>query len=196
MTALVDRTDGVRAEVERRRFTYAEFEQLSDLGLFADQHVELLNGEITVKGLQSPAHAYAVLNLDERLKNVLQNQAVVAVQLPCVLSAPPPDFLEPDIALRVAPSSRYATRNATPEDTLLVVEVSESTLERDRNEKLEAYARNGIQEYWVLNLAANELEVYREPDGKAYLSRRIMKVGQAVSPLAFAEVALEWWAPG
>jgi Uma2 family endonuclease len=195
MTALAERkTEGLQPEVQRRRFSFVEFEQMSDLGLFADEHVELLNGEITVKGLQSPAHAYAVLTLDERLKLALQTRAVVAVQLPCVLSAPPSDFVEPDIALRVVPSSRYATRNATPEDTLLIVEISERTLERDRTFKLEAYARNGIQEYWILNLSENELEVHREPDSKTYISRRILKPGQPVSPLAFDDVQIEWWA--
>ena len=195
MTALAERkTEMLQPEVRRRRFSFAEFEQMSDLGLFADEHVELLNTEVTVKGLQSPAHAYAVLTLDERLKLALRTRAVVAVQLPCVLSAPPPDFVEPDIALRVAPSSRYATRNAIPEDTLLIIEVSERTLERDRTAKLEAYARNGIQEYWILNLSENKLEVHREPDSKTYISRRILKPGQSVSPLAFDDVQIEWWA--
>jgi Uma2 family endonuclease len=195
MTALAERKIEVpQPEVQRRLFSFAAFEPMSDLGLFADQYVELLNEEITLKGLQSPAHAYAVLTLDERLKMALQTRAVVAVQLPCVLFSPPPDFVEPDIALRLTPSSRYATRIVTPEDTLLIIEVSERTLERDRTAKLEAYARNGIQEYWILNLVENELEVHREPDGKTYVSRRILKPGQPVSPLAFDDLQIEWWA--
>lgn len=195
MTALAERkTDVPQPEVHRRSFSFAEFEQMSDLGLFVDEHVELLNREITVTGLQSPAHADAVLTLDERLKLALQTRAVVAVQLSCVLSAPPPDSVEPDIALRGAPSSRNATRNATPDDTLSIIEVSECTLERDRTAKLEAYARNGIQDYWILNLSENELEVHREPDSKTCISRRILKPGQPVSPLGFDEVQIEWWA--
>ena len=67
-----------------RKFSFAEFEQMSDLEMFADQHVELLNGEITVKGMQSPRHAYAVLSINKSLTLLLGEKAVVACQIPCI----------------------------------------------------------------------------------------------------------------
>lgn len=195
MTALAERkTEVSQPEVQRRRFSYAEFEQMSDLGLFADEHVELLNGEITVKGMQGVRHAQRIRDLNETVVLVMQNLAFVSTQCPMVLPVPPPDFVEPDIALLRLPKDQYAERSVNSADALLVIEVSDSTLERDRTAKLEAYARNGIQEYWILNVAENELEVHREPDGKTYISRRILKPGQSVSPLAFDDVQIEWWA--
>jgi Uma2 family endonuclease len=181
------------AELQPRRFTFAEFEQMSDLGLFADQHVELLNGEILVKGLQSTEHAFVIQNLSDLFHSSFGTDAVIRTQLPIVLDTPPPDFVEPDLALLKLPKTQYKTRTATSSDVLLVVEVSDSTLERDQNLKLNAYARNGVAEYWILNVHTNQLEVYREPSESEYLSIRKYKSGQAVAPLEFPDVLLEWW---
>ncbi len=173
-----------------RKFSFTEFEQISDLEMFADQHVELLNGEITVKGMQSPRHAYAVQTLDEILKELLGKKATVAVQLPCILLSPPPDFVEPDIALRIPPRSRYASENATSADTLLVIEISDKTLHRDQTDKLEAYARNAIPEYWIYNLHNNTLEVHQKPRDNLYTLSRVLHPDEAAPIMGHS---LEWW---
>ncbi len=180
-------------EIQRRRFTLEEFERLSDLGLIAEQHAELLNGEIYVKGMQSLRHAYTIVALTEKMMALYQNRVSVAAQIPLILLSPPPDFVEPDIMLRNLPTQQYATQNANSEDAKLVFEVSDSTLERDQTEKLKAYARNGIPEYWILNLHHKQLEVYREPSGEEYLFIRKYKAGQAVAALEFPDDLLEWW---
>jgi Uma2 family endonuclease len=191
-------------EITRRRFTLEEFERMSDLGLISEQHAELLNGEIYVKGMQyqpsrlasleqSGRHSYTIVTLNEKMIALYQSRASVAAQVPLILLAPPPDFVEPDLMLRNLPTSQYANRNANSEDALLVIEVSDSTLERDQTDKLKAYARNGIPEYWILNLHSNQLEVYREPSGEEYLFIRKYKAGQAVAALEFPDLLLEWW---
>ncbi|MEY4531428.1 MAG: hypothetical protein RLZZ156_2149 [Deinococcota bacterium] len=173
-----------------RKFSFAEFEQMSDLEMFADQHVELLNGEITVKGMQSPRHAYAVLSINKSLTLLLGEKAVVACQIPCILLSPPPDFVEPDIAIRVPPLSKYAHENATSADTLLVIEISEKTLHRDQTDKLEAYARNAIPEYWIYNLHNNTLEVHQKPRDNQYTLSRVLHTSEAVN---IFEQSFEWW---
>jgi Uma2 family endonuclease len=193
MTLAFDGFQNMNPEIQRRKFTLEEFERMSDLGLISEQHAELLNGEIFVKGMQSGRHAYAITTLSEKMMALFQTQASIASQVPLILLSPPPDFVEPDVLVRNAPASQYATRNANSEDTILVVEVSDSTLERDQNDKLKAYARNGILEYWILNLHTNQLEVYREPSGDEYLLTRKYKVGQAVAALEFPDLLLEWW---
>ena len=181
------------SQFSRRVFTFAEFEQMSDAGLFADEHVELLNGEIFVKGMQGPAHARAIRHLTRVCTKLFEAVAVISVQLPLILPSPPPDFVEPDVALLQLPETRYDSSNPMAADALLVIEVSDSTLERDQNAKLRAYARNGVSDYWILNLHTQQLEVRREPDGEDYLLVQKYKAGQAVAPLEFAGVALEWW---
>jgi Uma2 family endonuclease len=195
MTLLASRETGKDAppEIQRRLFTYAEFDQMSDLGLFADQHVELLEGELIVKGMQSPRHAYAVTTLNQKWLLTLQDKVSVVSQVPLVLLSPPPDFVEPDILFRTLPAEQYATRNADNRDAITVIEISDSTLERDQSTKLRAYARNGIRDYWIYNLHTNQLEVMREPSGEEYLEIRKYKVGQSVATLEFPEIQLEWW---
>ncbi len=180
MTSAVEReTEAVTTpEIQPRRFTLAEFEFMSDAGFFADQHVELLDGEIFVKGLQSQEHAYAIQNLSDLFHAQLAGRTTIRTQLPLTLFNPPPDFVEPDLALLRLPKDQYKTRGATSSDALLVIEVSDSTLSRDQSAMLQSYARNNIPEYWILNLHTGQLEVHREPSGEEYLLTRKYKVGR------------------
>ncbi len=194
MTLALERpTKTPPVELAPRRFSYAEFEQMSESGLFASEHVELLNGEIFVKGMQGPKHARAIRHLNKVFTELFTNKAIISPQLPLILLSPPPDFVEPDMALLQLPENLYEDRNPTSTDAILVIEVSDTTLERDQNAKLSAYARNKIPEYWILNLHTNQLEVNRNPDNEDYLETNKYKVGQTVAPLEFLDVRLEWW---
>jgi Uma2 family endonuclease len=173
------------------RMSFAEFNQLLEMDFFGEENVELLNGEVFIKGKQNPPHQQAVRHLTKLLERALGEQVLVSSQLPLVLESPPPDYLEPDIALLKLPFSNYQNRDATNQDALLVVEISDSTLSRDQGEKLAAYARNNIPEYWVLNLTAQRLEVYQKPLENEYKIHQIFSVGEAVE---FLETSLEWWA--
>ena len=175
------------------KFTLEEFEEMSEKGKFGDTRVELLNGEIFVKGKQGPAHAYAVQSITKRFNKILDDRACVRPQLPMVLLSPPPDFVEPDVALLKFPDDLYKSQDATSEDAYLVIEISDTTLARDQGVKLEAYARNMIPEVWILNLNKNLLEVYREPFDTEYASKRTYKIGEKVAVLEFPDVLLEWW---
>jgi Uma2 family endonuclease len=175
---------------ERFKFSFEMFEALSENGHFGDKKVELLNGEILVKGLQSDDHAYAIQHLTDVFYAHLVEQAVIRVQLPLVLESPPPDFVLPDVALLKLPKLQYKTRTANSNDALLVVEMSNSTLDYDQTTKLEAYARNQIPEYWIYHVNTNQLEVCTQPDGQTYTLRVILKVGQTAPILGSS---LSWW---
>ena len=195
MTLALERDSIIQTalEIAPRRSTFAEFEQMSDAGLFADEHVELLNGSVFVKGMQSHRHASAIRHLNKVFMTLLEGKAVVSAQLPLILLSPPPDFVEPDVALLQLSETLCNDRNPTSADALLVLEVSDSTSECDQNEKLRAHARNNIPEYWILNLHMQQLEVRRDPSGEDYLETRKYKVGQRVAMLKFSAVPLEWW---
>lgn len=81
---------------------------------------------------------------------------------------------EPDIALAKLPRKQYHTRHPEPKDIYLIIEVSDSSIEYDRGEKLEMYALAAIPEYWVIDLNDYKIRVYRQPDGDKYLSEEIM----------------------
>ena len=175
------------------KFTLSDFEWLSEQGFFGDKHVELLNGDIFVKGQQGFRHAQAVRDLNEQFVLGLQSLAYVSSQCPMVLHNPPPDFVEPDLALLRLPKEQYAGRDVNNTDAYLVIEISDSTLTRDQSEKLEAYARNFVPEYWIYNLNAGWLEVYRSPNGKLYTDVQKYNVGQMLAPLEFPDFLVQWW---
>ena len=193
MTVMAEKPNPVQAfEDGRLKFTLEMFEHLSDTGIFGEAHVELLNGEILVKTMQKPPHAQTVRQLSKLFEQLFGERALLSAQLPLVMLAPPPDFLEPDLTLLKLPAEQYKDRNPTSNDAIVVIEVSDTTLERDRGAKLEAYARNKIPEYWILNVNETKLEVYREPKDNEYRSRRIFTAGEGVTLLEFKGV-VEWW---
>ena len=99
---------------------------------------------------------------------------------------------DPDIALIRLETPR--DRLPLPEDIYLLIEVADSTLARDRETKLALYARDGILEYWIINLEQDQLEVYREPDGTRYASASsfTVKDGAATACLALPDDLIDW----
>lgn len=147
-------------------------------GVLAEEdRVELLEGVIVSMAPSNPPHATAVGLVQEALRGALGSSACLRVQCPLVLgpwSAP-----EPDVAWVAGSHRDYSQRH--PETALLVVEVSDWSLHQDRLTKTPIYARAGIAEYWILNLAERSLEIRRDPDpGRGrYRSLRIASEGES-----------------
>ena len=171
--------------VRTRHIAVEDYYRMAEVGILRpDERIELLNGRIIEMPPIGPRHAYAVTALNATLQAMLGSRAVISVQTPLRLdrlSEPQPDLL----VVR-QPLARYATTHPTPVDTLLVIEVSDSTLAYDSGEKLAAYARLGIPEYWIVDLVHEHLEIYREPGGEHYRSQESVGRGERVSPRAFA----------
>lgn len=85
----------------------------------------------------------------------------------------------------------YASHHPSPEDVFLLIEVSDTTLELDRNTKLPLYGRAGIAEAWLVNLVEQTIEVYGEPNFTGYGSKRILRAGEKVAPRAFADAVVD-----
>jgi len=173
---------GAIDEVLNFRFSRERYERMIEAGLFApEDRIELLDGEIVLMPPQKSRHATAITLLQRELALAFVSQAAtVRVQLPLALS--PDSEPEPDIAVVAGVPRDY--RDAHPQSALLIVEVSDATRAYDRGRKLAAYARAGIPEYWLLDVAAGTLEVCRTPLGEDYRERRILLAGEAVAPLA------------
>jgi Uma2 family endonuclease len=167
----------------RYRFSVEEFERV-----FQDvKNLELLEGEIYQMSPIGPRHNYKVMQLNHRLTQRFSGKAIVQVQGSLRLSDQ--SELQPDFALLRLPEEQYQERLPNLEDVLLIIEVSDTTLEYDRKEKLPVYAQAGIPEYWVVNLIDDVLEVYREPIGRLYRTCTLYKPGETVE---FMGEKLEW----
>jgi Uma2 family endonuclease len=173
----------------RRLFTVDEYHRMADAGIFTeDDRVELIGGEIVRMSPIGPRHAGTVMKLVRLLIERLGRQADIAPQNPAILddlSEPQPDIC----VMRPRPDS-YTSAHPRPDDILLVIEVSDSSLAFDRETKAPRYALAGVPELWIVNLIDDRLEVYREPGRAGYEDARFVWRGQEISPFAFREVTL------
>ena len=150
--------------------------------------VELIRGEIVEMSPIGRRHRAFVDNLAELLITRLAGRVRVSVQGPIVLAHDSEP--EPDLAIYRLRPVPYKNREAHAEDALLLIEVAESSLAYDRSTKLRLYAETGIPEYWVVDCAAESIDVHRAPEAGGY--RDVVRVAGAgsVSPEAFPDVSL------
>jgi Uma2 family endonuclease len=158
------------------RFTVDEYERMANA--LEDSRVELINGYVVDKMSQKPVHFWSVDVTEAALGTVIPPGWSVRREGPARI----PDFDEPEPDLTVARGSReaYRTRHPEPADIGLLVEVSDTSLERDRGQQLLAYARGQIPVYWIINLVDRQIEVYSNPATGTYSSRIDYKPGQEV----------------
>ena len=159
-------------------------------GVFAhNERVELLEGEIVVMVPPGIRHVTRV----DRLTHIflplgMQRRAIIRVQNPSVMT----QFTEfqPDITLLTFRDDFYGSSNPRPQDILLVVEVSDSSLLYDRNVKLPQYAAVGILEVWIVNLQDDQVESHTEPSSDGYGVSKIYRPGDTLSPVAFPDLKI------
>ena len=176
-------------EPRRHRVTVPEYRRMIESGVFGDQpRIELLDGELIEMSAMSPRHFKRVQRLHQRLERSFGQRVDVASQGP--ISLPGDGEPEPDVFLyrNDLPEDDLAA----PADLLLVIEVSDTTLAYDRAAKLRAYARDGITEYWIVNLVDDQLEVYRDPQGERYATSFTLKAGTPATCLAFPDEPIDW----
>lgn len=173
-------------DVERWQWTADAYEAAGSAGIFGpDPRVELIGGEVYRKMTISPGHASTVTKLGDALAGVDRRRWAVRAQNPVRLddlSEP-----EPDLAVVAGPADRYDHRHPGPEETILVVEVSDASLRMDRDIKLPRYAAAGVPEVWVISLAARTLTRCTDPVDGRYQSVETITSGQ----VAVAGVTVE-----
>lgn len=131
--------------------------------LTADDRVELLEGMLVNKMAKRPPHRIATRRTMKAIERVIPAGWYVDTQEPVTLEESEP---EPDVMVARGETEDYRDRHPGPEDCALIVEVSDSTLDRDSEMKKRIYAHDGIGCYWIVNLLKNRIEVYTAPFGK------------------------------
>jgi Uma2 family endonuclease len=172
-----------------KSWTTQEYHQMSELGLLTpDERTELIAGQILLMIAKGKPHVIALQLLTVRLQEQLIAAAHIRTQDPITLG----DYSEPEPDLVIVQGGilDYADHHPQPEEILLVVEVADSTLQRDCEVKDKVYAQSSIAEYWVLDLPNRRLHIFREPTLTGYASHLILSAPNQVSCLAFPEVHL------
>ncbi|MGE0130282.1 MAG: Uma2 family endonuclease [Blastocatellales bacterium] len=164
-------------QVARRLITTAEYHKMIEAGVFhEDERLELLDGEIIEMSPIGSRHVAAVNRLNEILGTQLRGIAIISVQNPIELSEHSEP--QPDLTVLKRRADFYAEALPLPEDVLVAIEVSDTTVEKDRGLKIPAYARAGLAEAWLVDLFNDRIEIYSQPNNGVYQEIRIVLRGQ------------------
>ncbi len=167
-----------------------EWRRMGEANIFPpDCRVELINGEIFDVAKPTPNHAGHVRRINHVFCKLISEEILVSVRNPVQLgnwSEPEPDFM-----LLKAHADFYCSRHPTADDVLLLVEVADSSLRFDQNEKLRLYNQHGVPEYWLLNLNNKSLEVYRKPNGNMYAEKITLHAGDSVTLSQLPDISIQ-----
>lgn len=165
--------------VTRKRFRVEEFHKMTELGILPEESGwEIVDGYLIDKMSIGSKHASTVKRLNRILTKLVKDNAIVSVQDPIRLD----DYNEPepDIALLKPREDFYSKNHPLPQEILLLIEVSDSTIEYDRKIKKTLYAKAGITEFWIINLQDDTLEFYSQPKNGNYRLARILESGETL----------------
>ena len=174
----------------RYSFTVAEYYAMADVGILSENdRVELLDGDIITMPPIGDWHAASVDRLNNVLAPLQQGRAIVRVQNPTRLN----DISEPlpDVMLLRWRDDFYGGGHPGPADVLLLIEVSDSSIDYDRSDKLSAYARAGIREVWIVNREDQRIEAYTDPIDGDYANVRYAGRGENIAPDSFPDIVVE-----
>lgn len=175
---------------EIRFVSVKEYDEMIKKGILTKyDRVELINGVIVEKPIQTPKHASTRNRISYYFYDAIEDKkAMIGTQFGLWLD----DFSEPepDIVLIKPPYRRFLEQRPTPEDVLLIREVSDSSLEFDRNEKGEAYSRAGIGQYLIVNVENKTIEDYRQPGKDGFGSKQTYKIGEKFTLDTFPEIEI------
>jgi Uma2 family endonuclease len=159
-----------------------EYDELVRLGLFEEERLELLGGVIVEMSPQGAAHSEAAGRLARRFMMLdYQGRARVRIQSSFALD----DSSEPEPDLAVVPCADYSRE--LPSSALLVIEVADSSLRKDREIKAALYAARNVPEYWIVNLVDDVIEVRRDPGASGYRTLCTYGRGETAAPLEFPD---------
>lgn len=168
------------------KWSVDDYHAMIEAGILRDRRVELLKGEIIEMSPETPIHYTTAKRGTKYLEELLSGKADVRFNGTITLADSEP---EPDIAIVRLPESLYSDRHPTPQDIFWIVEVAKTSLTKDLDLKATIYASAGIQEYWVIDLSARQVIVFRYPQEGKYNEESTF-VGGPIAPLAFADVSV------
>ena len=172
-----------------RKFSRREYDKLVDLGVFEDERIELLRGMLVTMSPQGSAHATITSWLVQRLSQVL-DMTSFDVRGHCPFAATDDSEPEPDISV----SRRRMGSLDHPDAALLLIEVAESSIKKDRRLKAPIYGEARVPEYWIVDISGKDLsvDVHTGPTNEGYRFVETLRDGDILRPskLAGIEIAV------
>ncbi|SKB11872.1 conserved hypothetical protein [Planktothrix sp. PCC 11201] len=178
-----------------KKFTIEDYHRLTKLGfLKKEDKVELIRGEIIEMAAKGTSHSVCETRLERELYKLIGEQATLRGQQPIILSSYSEP--EPDRVIVKNRKDDYINGHPHTEDILLLIEISDSSLDYDQTTKLSVYAENNITDYWIFNLVDFCLECYRQPyqnlqEKFGYRSKLIYLPNESVTLPCFPDLTLD-----
>ena len=179
-------------EMTKRRFCVKDFYLMDEAGVFCENdRVELVDGEIVDMAPIGSYHNSCVTTLTHIFVRAVPEG--VRVQVQGAVRMDESTMFQPDLAILRSREDNYVESNPTPEDVLLIIEVSDSTVAYDRNVKLPKYAQAGVPEVWLANLPHGFIDKFVDPDTATGRYRSVMRHsrGQRIAPTQLRGVTVE-----
>jgi Uma2 family endonuclease len=169
----------LRERIKTRLFSVREYHRMAEAGILGeDDRVELVGGEIVDMPPIGSRHLACVVALTHLLVEASGGRFFVSAQNPVRLSGR--DEPQPDVSLLRRRPHPDAPAPPGPDDVLAVIEVSDTTLSYDKSVKLPLYARAGIPEAWIVDLAGRKVEVHHGPGPRGYGDSRAFGPGERI----------------
>lgn len=163
------------------------YHRMSEAGILReDDRVELIDGEIVKMAAIGTKHFACVNRLNRLLVTGVGDGAIVSVQNPARLN----ESNEPRPDLAVLRTRDYVESLPGPEDVLLLIEVSDTTLAHDRGVKVPLHARAGVREVWISDLNGEKVERYTHPSGDFYRRTELSRKGERLAPEALPNLTV------
>jgi len=172
------------------RFKVDDYYRMIELGMLKDyEKAEIIEGELIRQTPIGNKHAACVEKLNEFLRDKLGKSVSIRNQQPIKVG----DYNEPqpDLAVVKRRDDFYGNGKPTGDDCFLLIEVSDSTLDYDRNKKLPLYAEAKIPEFWLVNLQNNTVEVHTEPRESVYSLIRVLRRGETIKSESVPNLEIE-----
>jgi Uma2 family endonuclease len=164
-----------------RPFTSVEYYQMVESGIIREgERVELILGQIFTMAAKGTRHTVSTTRLLKILLGLTEERSIM----------PNNSEPEPDIVIARLRSDDYINSHPSPADIILVIEVADSSIKFDRDTKAPLYAAAGINEYWIVNLIDDRLEIYRQPSDSIYTSIQLVTPPQSINLPEFPEISL------
>lgn len=178
-----------------KKFTIQDYHRLTELGFFKkEDKIELIRGEIIEMAAKGTSHSVCETRLERELYKLIGERATLRGQQPIILSSYSEP--EPDRVIVKNREDDYLNSHPHTEDILLLIEISDSSLDYDQSTKLSVYAENNITNYWIFNLVDFCLECYCQPyqnlQGEfGYRNKSIYLPNESVTLPCFPDLTLD-----
>ncbi len=166
--------------IRYRPLTTDDVERMVETGVLdEDDRVELIKGRLVDMSPPGIRHAAYVRQTSRMLNRIVGDDFIVDVQNPVAFGQ---NFQsEPDIALLRERAHGYLNSHPTPDDILLLIEVSDPSLNYDQEVKAPLYGEAGVLESWVVSVEDQYIDVYSEPSPGGYKLRRRYTAGESLA---------------